>query len=201
MTAARPASTVILLRPSATRFEVFLVRRHDNVAFMGGAHVFPGGRVDDNDEAADLATRHRLAAVRELREEAGVTLGIDALTPFAQWVTPEIEVKRYDTWFFVAVMPDDQESRHDGGENTDSLWVDPADALELNATGAIALPPPTWMTLKMLASFRDVDAVLQWARATAIERIQPEVEERDGVRILTMPGGRFVLENGRWRPA
>src|SRR5204862_7663349 len=45
---ARSASTVVLLRP-ARPFEVFLVRRSDSIAFMGGAHVFPGGRVDDAD--------------------------------------------------------------------------------------------------------------------------------------------------------
>src|SRR5258706_10716961 len=42
----RPASTVVLLKPSDRRFDVCLVRRHDEVAFMGGAYVFPGGRVD-----------------------------------------------------------------------------------------------------------------------------------------------------------
>jgi len=90
----RPASTVVLLRP-ADPFEVFLVRRSDSIAFMGGAHVFPGGRVDEDDrlhdidalsvgaEAAaarmsdvprDVAIAHHVAAVRELFEEAGVLL-------------------------------------------------------------------------------------------------------------------------------
>lgn len=92
--AVRPASTVILLRP-ADPFEVFLVRRSDSIAFMGGAHVFPGGRVDDADrlddidtlsvgsEAAaarmsdvppDVAIAQHVAALRELFEEAGVLL-------------------------------------------------------------------------------------------------------------------------------
>src|SRR5678809_1329733 len=50
---AVPASTVVLLR-SGNPFEVFLVRRSDSIAFMGGAHVFPGGRVDASDEIADV---------------------------------------------------------------------------------------------------------------------------------------------------
>jgi hypothetical protein len=49
----RPASTVVLLRP-ADPFEVFLVRRSDSIAFMGGAHVFPGGRVDEDDRLHDI---------------------------------------------------------------------------------------------------------------------------------------------------
>lgn len=92
--AARPASTVVLLRP-ANPFEVFLVRRSDSIAFMGGAHVFPGGRVDAEDGlddvgsatdgmtvaaarmpdvAAEVAVAHYVAALRELFEEAGVLL-------------------------------------------------------------------------------------------------------------------------------
>jgi 8-oxo-dGTP pyrophosphatase MutT (NUDIX family) len=91
---AVPASTVVLLR-SASPFEVFLVRRSDSIAFMGGAHVFPGGRVDAADEIAEVdgiaegreraiarmpdvpdrvAIAQYVAALRELFEEAGVLL-------------------------------------------------------------------------------------------------------------------------------
>ena len=94
----RPASTVVLARPATAGFEVFLVRRHDNVAFMGGAHVFPGGRVDDADYIEDAsrwcdgvtgavarmrnrteeqAIAFHVAAIRELFEEAGVLLARD----------------------------------------------------------------------------------------------------------------------------
>ena len=92
--AAVPASTVVLLRPGHL-FEVFLVRRSDSIAFMGGAHVFPGGRVDAGDYIdhiettidgmpsavarmpdvpPEAATAHHVAALRELFEEAGVLL-------------------------------------------------------------------------------------------------------------------------------
>ena len=47
----RPASTVVVLRPRADAFEVLLVRRNDRVAFMAGAFVFPGGRVDPADRS------------------------------------------------------------------------------------------------------------------------------------------------------
>ncbi|MEQ1897384.1 MAG: hypothetical protein ABL971_08365 [Vicinamibacterales bacterium] len=93
--APRPATTVVVLRPSDSRFEVCLVRRHDEVAFMGGAHVFPGGRLDEGDRLAepaplcdglehaarqisDLApadgVAHHVGAIRELFEEAGLLL-------------------------------------------------------------------------------------------------------------------------------
>ncbi len=95
--AARPAATVVLLRDDVVRsgFEVFFVRRHDNMAFMGGAYAFPGGRVDPadivpldvdwcsgapaaaarlRDLAPDEALGYHVAALRELFEESGVLL-------------------------------------------------------------------------------------------------------------------------------
>jgi len=95
---ARPAATVVVLRDSAAGPEVFMVRRHQGTAFMGGAHVFPGGRVDAADHGADEAwcdgipqaalqldelpraeaLAYHVAASRELFEEAGVLLARDA---------------------------------------------------------------------------------------------------------------------------
>ena len=90
----RPAATVIVLRDRSTGPEVFMVRRHADTAFMGGAHVFPGGRVDAADHGgseawcdgiehaarqlaslpAGEAIAYHVAAARELFEEAGVLL-------------------------------------------------------------------------------------------------------------------------------
>jgi 8-oxo-dGTP pyrophosphatase MutT (NUDIX family) len=88
----RPASTVVVLRDGATGPEVFMVRRHEGSVFMGGAYVFPGGRVDAADRDGDpswcdgidraieqfggvdrdTAVAYHVAAARELFEEAGV---------------------------------------------------------------------------------------------------------------------------------
>jgi 8-oxo-dGTP pyrophosphatase MutT (NUDIX family) len=90
----RPAATVVIMRDSPAGPEVFLVRRHEDTAFMGGAHVFPGGRVDAADGDGDVswcdgiahavrqldelpgaeAVAYHVAAARELFEEAGVLL-------------------------------------------------------------------------------------------------------------------------------
>src|SRR5687768_4449176 len=100
----RPAATVVVVRAASggDGFEVLMVRRNDNVAFMAGAYVFPGGRVDDADASqagGDEALAFRLAAVRELEEEAGVRANPAELMLIAHWVTPEIETRRYDTRF------------------------------------------------------------------------------------------------------
>ncbi|MCO8128048.1 NUDIX domain-containing protein [Acidimicrobiia bacterium EGI L10123] len=93
----RPAATVMLLRDRADGMEVLLLQRAASTPFVPGAHVFPGGAVDDGDAdhddivdglAAEEADRilgvqsggraYWLAAVRECVEEAGVVLAIDA---------------------------------------------------------------------------------------------------------------------------
>lgn len=96
----RPASTVVILRDAVHGPEVFMVRRHEGTAFMGGAHVFPGGRVDAADREGDAfwcdgvdhavrqladmdrvdAIAYHIAAARELFEEAGVLLARKAGT-------------------------------------------------------------------------------------------------------------------------
>jgi 8-oxo-dGTP pyrophosphatase MutT (NUDIX family) len=233
----RPASTVVLLRPSHSRYEVFLVRRHENVRFMAGAHVFPGGGVDPEDEVAastELVARlapaiarmdgmtparavaHHVAAARELFEESGVLVEPSELTPFARWVTPEFQPRRFDTWFFVAVAPPGQAAVHDGVENSESQWIDPADAIELCRRGDISLPPPTWTTLRKLSSFRNADDVVRWASGTRILPVKPAFVERDDDRLLMLPGDplnpapagfevppetRFVMKDGKWTVA
>lgn len=279
----RPASTVVLVRPASPAFEVFLVRRHDNVAFMSGAHVFPGGRVDEADGVADPrrccdgvdtavarlpdltpaeAVAFHVAAVRELFEEAavllarearngpdsgappqvarsgqtllewrhdllghrvtigeladreGLRLALDALTLFAHWVTPDVETRRFDTYFFLAVAPEGQQAVHDERENTHGAWLTPEDAIARCRRGDLALPPPTWTTLRALSAFTRVEDAEAWARTQRAPRVQPCVTERgDGTRLIMLPGDpgcppvegfeaeerRFVLEGGRWR--
>lgn len=91
----RPAATVIPVRDGVGGLEVLMVTRATEVSFMGGASVFPGGRVDERDHDVqfrdvsrgavpatllaelpeDEARAHCVAAARELFEEAGLYLG------------------------------------------------------------------------------------------------------------------------------
>ena len=121
ITEPRPAGTVIVLRGGDGALEVLLVRRNPNARFMGGAWVFPGGAVDRAEGRGDRA--HRAAAIRELAEEAGITIAApDQLVPFSRWITPA-EVKiRFDTWFYLAPAPPDAEPTQDGSEIVDARW-------------------------------------------------------------------------------
>ncbi|MBM3678812.1 MAG: NUDIX domain-containing protein [Actinobacteria bacterium] len=85
---AHPAATVVLTRDTAESFEVLMLRRTAALAFLAGVYVFPGGRVDDADRvhaAGDEGGALRIAAVRELVEEAGILLARRG----SRWATSE----------------------------------------------------------------------------------------------------------------
>src|SRR4030088_2422303 len=103
-TMPRQAATVILLRGGPENVEVLLVKRSPSAHFMPGVWVFPGGAVDASEGEGDLS--HRTAAIRELREEAGILLtDPDALVKFSRWITPAQVKTRFDTHFFLAELP------------------------------------------------------------------------------------------------
>src|SRR5947209_18557577 len=170
----RPAATVVLLRPGAGGApEVLMVRRHRGSSFMADAYVFPGGRVETSDGEGEAA--FAVAAARELLEEANVVVDPSTLVPFARWITPSAEGKRFDARFFVAAAPLDQVARHDSVETVDALWAMPADVLARYERGELKLPPPTIRNLEDLAAQVTVDAALGWARSRTVA---PRSEER-----------------------
>jgi 8-oxo-dGTP pyrophosphatase MutT (NUDIX family) len=178
-TEPRQAATVIVLRGGAERLEVLMVQRTPKARFMGGAWVFPGGAVDAEED-------HRVAAVREVEEEAGLTLPDPAaLVPFARWITPPEVTVRFDTWFFLARAPEGQEAEPDGQEIVDARWFAPARALEGGEAGDLLLVFPTIKNLERLARFDSADALLDWAAAHEVRPVQPRVEgQGEAARIV-----------------
>jgi 8-oxo-dGTP pyrophosphatase MutT (NUDIX family) len=186
-TVPRQAATVILLRGGADALEVLLVKRTPHARFMGGVWVFPGGAVDASEGGGDAA--HRVAAVRELEEEAGIVVADPgALVKFSRWITPAEVVMRFDTHFFLAALPDGQEATIDGDEIVAEGWFTPAGALAAHRDGQIALVFPTIKHLQQLAGFASADALLDYARGRVVGPVQPRVVTEGETARLLLPG-------------
>ncbi|MGD9601216.1 MAG: NUDIX domain-containing protein [Gammaproteobacteria bacterium] len=185
---ARPSASVVVARDGAAAIEILLLRRNEQVAFHGGAWVFPGGRVDDADRARadepELATARR-AAVREAHEETGLALTEDTMWPFAHWTTPVDLPKRFATWFFATPVTEAAEVRVDNSEIVDYQWVTPAAALALHAAGELTLPAPTYVTLLGFRDLANVGALAARLRDITVQRFLP--------RLAPIEGGRCTL--------
>ncbi len=190
---AAPAASVILLRDGQSGLETYLLHRHARMPFAATMVVFPGGRVDPSDSEGELDPV-RCCAVRETAEEAGVVLAESDLHPWAHWITPEIEPLRYDTRFFVAAMPADQEAVDISGETDRADWSTPAEALAAERAGLIRLLPPTMSILLELAGLPTVAAVIDYAKDRQIEPVLPTLLE-------TSSGWEFRYPQPRHREA
>jgi 8-oxo-dGTP pyrophosphatase MutT (NUDIX family) len=183
----RPAATVIVLRGGSDTLEVLLVKRNPESRFMGGAWVFPGGSVDRSEGEGQVALR--TAALRELGEEAGIALDDpDALIPFSRWITPAQVKIRFDTWFYLAPLPDGAAANVDGSEIVDSGWYAPRAALEAAVRGELLLVFPTIKHLEQLSGFESAEALMTYSRGREILPVQPRVIMQGETARILLPG-------------
>jgi 8-oxo-dGTP pyrophosphatase MutT (NUDIX family) len=190
----RQAASVILLRGGGQGLELLLVKRTPEARFMGGVWVFPGGAVDAQEGDGDGA--HRLAAVRELHEEASVELaGPDELVKFSRWITPAMVTIRFDTHFFLATLPAGQEPAVDGEECVDLGWFSPQGALDAHERGEIQLVFPTIKHLEQLREFPTVEALLEHARGKEVLPVEPRVVMEGEVARILLPGEKGYADS------
>lgn len=186
-TIPRLAATVILLRRNEPELEVLLAQRTPSARFMGGAWVFPGGAVSPEDGQGDRALR--AAAIRELREEAGIELERpEQLVAFSRWITPAQVKIRYDTWFFLAIAPAGAQAQVDGEEMVDARWFTPLAALDAHGRGEILLVFPTIKHLQQLSSFGSVAELLARARSRSVQPVSPRVLMTGEAARIVLPG-------------
>jgi hypothetical protein len=129
----------------------------------------------------------------DVMRDSGQQLDLSGLVYFARWITPEIMPKRYDTAFFAAAMPDDQEAVAAAGEVESVEWLTPARAIEqAGANGT--LMPPTRAALTALEGHPRVDDALRGLRTRRdLTPILPRVVagsvgSRPGEIQVLMPG-------------
>ena len=150
------------------------------VLFAGPAHSpdGPDGIVGDASVYRDArrALDDRTLSFADFLRTENLVLRSDLLRPWANWVTPEAErTRRYDTYFFVAALPEGQRADGDNTESDRSGWTLPEDAIDDFEAGRNILLPPTWTQLDSLAG-RSVADVLAVERQ--IVAVQPILEKR-----------------------
>jgi len=186
-TLPRQAASVILLRGGSQALELLLVQRTPDARFMGGFWVFPGGAVDAREGEGDEA--HRLAAVRELEEEASVSgIAPADLVKFSRWITPAVVKIRFDTHFFLAPAPADAAPVVDGSEIVDLVWHTPQGALDAYGREELPLVFPTIKHLEQFSAFESADELIQHAAQQTVEPVEPRILMEGEVARVLLPG-------------
>jgi 8-oxo-dGTP pyrophosphatase MutT (NUDIX family) len=134
--------------------------------------------------ARERMARHELSLGEFLAVER-LVLRADLLRPWANWVTPDIEPRRYDTRFFVAVLPVGQRADGATSEAHEVAWRTPAQALDRWRSKLDVLLPPTWSQLIALGEFGSTAEIL--AAHPSIEPIKPDFVSIDGRPTLRFP--------------
>jgi 8-oxo-dGTP pyrophosphatase MutT (NUDIX family) len=153
--------------------------------------VVPDVSGDDWEEQRQALLSRELS-LAELLAGRGLALRSDLLRPFAHWITPPVEPRRYDTKFFAAALPVGQEARHVSTEADEASWYRPSAALAEMAAGERPMLPPTTHTLSQLAPFPDVAAALAGSPPEPLHPISPTfVDDADG-RWAVLPDGTRI---------
>ena len=124
-----------------------------------------------------------------LREQViseGWTLAFSRLFCWAHWITPEIRKRRYNTRFFLAFMPCEQECTPDHTETTHGLWISPGDGLLGNLRGEVLLSPPTLVTLYELLQYPDILTLEKGIKGNSWGRARLP-------RLIPSPNGALIL--------
>jgi 8-oxo-dGTP pyrophosphatase MutT (NUDIX family) len=133
-------------------------------------------------EADRLALESREQSLADLLRRRGLVLRSDLLGAWAHWITPGFEPRRYDTRFFVAVLPAGQRTRDVSSESDAVAWMRPLDALDAVRDGRLAMMPPTEQTCVEIAELGCAADALPAAAARALVTVEPRlVVEGDDV--------------------
>ncbi|WP_033286976.1 NUDIX hydrolase [Streptomyces sp. NRRL F-525] len=144
----------------------------------------------ETDRAALVA---RDLSFAEFLDRRGLVLRSDLLGAWARWITPEFETRRYDTWFFVAVLPEGQRTRNASTEADRTVWITPAEAATGYDKGDLTMMPPTIATLRDLIPYGSASEALAAAPERDLTPVLARARLEADEVVLTWPGhGEFT---------
>lgn len=152
----------------------------------------PGTVVSDTTGADWEADREALVArelsFAEFLDRRGLLLRSDLLGAWARWITPEFEPRRYDTWFFVAALPEGQRTRNASTEADRTVWITPGEAADGYDRGELLMMPPTVSTLRALRPYGTAAEALKAADAQDLTSVLAQARLDGEELVLSWPG-------------
>ncbi|MFJ9020837.1 NUDIX hydrolase [Streptomyces sp. NPDC102259] len=139
-------------------------------------------------EADRAAVAARELSFAEFLDRRGLVLRSDLLGAWTRWITPEFESRRYDTWFFVAALPEGQRTRNASTEADRTVWIRPADAAASYDKGELLMMPPTIATLRRLVPYATAAEALAAAPDLDLTPVLAEARLEESQVVLSWPG-------------
>ncbi|WP_435283859.1 NUDIX hydrolase [Streptomyces koelreuteriae] len=139
-------------------------------------------------EADRAALVARDLSFAEFLDRRGLVLRSDLLGAWTRWITPEFEARRYDTWFFVAALPEGQRTRNASTEADRTVWIAPGEATAGYDKGELLMMPPTLATLRQLTPYDTAARALADAPGRDLTPVLATARLVDGEIVLSWPG-------------
>lgn len=125
--------------------------------------------------------------LQEIMQNEGLSLALDRLSHYAHWITPEARPLRFDTHFFITIMPEGQQASPDKNEITECIWTTPLKGLEENIAGRMVLSPPTHKILEDLLRFRTIEEIIGSLQDKDIKPVLPKLVFHDKGSFVVFP--------------
>ncbi|MFG3057579.1 NUDIX hydrolase [Streptomyces sp. NPDC048231] len=147
------------------------------------------GDTTGSDWEADRASLvARDLSFAEFLDRRGLVLRSDLLGAWTRWITPEFEPRRYDTWFFVAALPEGQRTRNASTEADRTVWIRPSEAAASYDKGELLMMPPTVATLRQLVPYATASETLEAAPGRDLTPVLARTRLENGEVVLAWPG-------------
>jgi 8-oxo-dGTP pyrophosphatase MutT (NUDIX family) len=146
-------------------------------------------------EQARAAVESRELPLALLLAEHGCALSTGDLHPWARWVTPPFEKRRYDTWFFVVTLPSGVDAASVSSEAETAGWLGAREVLDAQARGESLVLPPTRAMLEGLVEAGSVAEVIARAPRRSLAPVHPAIRRTpDGGIELVADGHVYLVQ-------